>query len=262
MSDGEIFLGFVFAFVAIWSCFSWYFSIFQITHFAAGSAARWILALLPPAAGAFLLTVLLTAASADVREAPEYIAYYMIMGCAWVGGLSLWAIPFCGLGVRDDVLERSNRAALWACAGAVLALTFCFSGGNVGDGPGVEAVIASSGLATLGLFAFWWTLHIACGGRITDAVTIDREDHAGIRLAGYLIGAGAILGFSVAGDWVEERLIPDFVRQAWPTLLILVAAVIFERVWPVSRGRVASLLVALGCTAFGIGYCLVRITLP
>jgi hypothetical protein len=52
----------------------------------------------------------------------------------------------------------------------------------------------------------------------------------GLRLAGFLIGCGLILGRAVAGDWISlDATIGDFVRKAWPVLIILPLYIFCER---------------------------------
>src|SRR4029453_10538043 len=134
----------------------------------------------------------------DVRDDPTYLFMYVLLGAAWVG---VWIrlLAMTGVSKRDDVVERSNSSAALAVAGATLGITLCYAGGNIGDGPGWWVVVFSAALATLALFAAWLLLGFASG--VSDAVTVDRDPAAGLRLAAFLIGCGLILGRAVAGDW-------------------------------------------------------------
>jgi hypothetical protein len=62
-------------------------------------------------------------------------------------------------------------------------------------------------------------------------VTVDRDVSAGLRLAGFLIAAGLILGRSVAGDWISaEATLRDFAIMAWPVVVLVAAAAVVERI--------------------------------
>jgi hypothetical protein len=119
---------------------------------------------------------------------------------------------------------------MWAAAGGLTGLTLCFAGANIGDGPGWWVVLYAASLSTVTLFAVW-----ACLERLThvsEAVTVDRDVASGLRLGGFLAAAGLILGRAVAGDWVSVGATNvEFVRMAWPVLVLLVLAVPVERVF-------------------------------
>ena len=63
---------------------------------------------------------------------------------------------------------------------------------NIGDGPGWWVVVFAAGLATAALFAAW--LVLAQIGHGVDAVTIDRDLAAGVRLGAFLAACGAGAG--------------------------------------------------------------------
>jgi len=126
--------------------------------------------------------------------------------------------------------------------------------------------VFSAGLACVALFAAWMLFETASG--ISDTVTVDRDPSAGLRLAGFLIACGLILGRGVAGDWVSaEATVHDFGRAAWPVILLVIAAAVVERaVRPTPttpRPAVVpyGLLPALLYIA-GAGYQLMRMGLP
>src|SRR5918999_880148 len=101
---------------------------------------RWPLLLYPLICAAVLFAVLRRYSSFDVRDDPIYLAFYMVLGAMWVR-LGSWFLPLLGLSARDDVIERGNAAAAHALGGALLGLTLCFAGGNIGDGPGWWVVV-------------------------------------------------------------------------------------------------------------------------
>ena len=134
---------------------------------------------------------------------------------------------FSGSSARDDVIERGNRAAAAAIAGAILGITLCFAGGNIGDGPGWWVVVFCAILSTGALLLFWTFLDRATG--VADAVTIDRDPAAGVRAAGFFLGTGLILGRAVAGDWEGSRTGAARLRvEGWPAAVLLVLATLLE----------------------------------
>lgn len=188
----------------------------------------WLLTLAPPVAAALLWVVLRYAAAHDVRDDPAYITLYLVLGAAWVG---VWirALAITGISRRDDVVERLNGSAAIVVAGALIGITLCYAGGNIGDGPGWWVVVFSAGLSTLAFFAAWLLLELASG--VSETVTVDRDKSAAIRLAGFLIACGLILGRGVAGDWISaDATVRDFASTAWPVLALVVVAAIVERV--------------------------------
>jgi uncharacterized membrane protein YjfL (UPF0719 family) len=179
------------------------------------------------ACGLSIFVVLKAGASSDVVDSPEYLFMYVVVGLAWVRAVQSM-FPYLGLSPRDDVFERRNKAAVLLLIGAMLGVTLCYAGGNVGDGPGWWVVIFSAGLATAALMISWAIL-----GQLTpvnDAVVIDRDRAAGIRLGAYLVTCGLILGRGVAGDWISASgAILDLTRALPAIVVILLLAVFVER---------------------------------
>ena len=206
----------------------WYASPRQIRRLRGSGGGQRVLDLAPLACGIVLLAVLKMLSSFDVRDDIRYIALYFLLGAAWVG-FAMYCIPVSGISARDDVLERGNSSAAWVIAGAMLGITLCFAGGNIGDGPGWWVVVLSAGLATGGLFAVWLLLESMTG--VSDTVTIDRDLAGGVRLGAFLVACGLRLGWAVAGDWVSaEATVRDFASKGWLVLVLLVIAVLVERV--------------------------------
>jgi uncharacterized membrane protein YjfL (UPF0719 family) len=174
-----------------------------------------------------LLKVLRTWAAVDVRCDAKYIWFYMVMGATWVG-LAKTVLPLVGISARDDVLERGNRAAALAIAGALLGLTLCFAGGNIGDGPGWWVVVFSAAIATGAHFLLWRMLDQFTG--MSEKITVDRDVAAGLRAAGFFIGIGLILGRAVAGNWISAAAtFADFARYAWYAVLLAAVVAFGER---------------------------------
>jgi uncharacterized membrane protein YjfL (UPF0719 family) len=175
-----------------------------------------------------LLLVLVSWASYDVRTAIEYLFMYSVMGLAWLR-LGELSFAYAGISARDDVVERGNAAAAIALSGALVAVMLCFAGGNVGDGPGWRVVVISAALATGGLLVAWQI--VAAFTSVTDAVTIDRDPAAGMRLASFLVACGLILGRSVAGDWHStDQTVQDFLRISPFVAVLVVLAFVIEHI--------------------------------
>jgi hypothetical protein len=227
MSGDELFILLISFPLAAWALYAWYAPALSVERLGAPSPGLSLLMGLPWACAVLLFIVLKTVSSHDVRDSPTYLLFYVMLGGAWIGTIARF-LPLAGLSPRDDVVERGNGAAATALAGALLALTLCFAGGNIGDGPGWWVVVFAAGLATGTLAVLWllfdWLTYAS------DAITIDRDAASGARLAGLLVGAGLVLGRAVAGDWVSlGATVADFVAAGWPAPALFIAAIWIER---------------------------------
>ena len=235
MSEDEVFVLIGCSIVSLLTWLPWLWHAAFTARRCSRFDDRWGLYFFPLVCLAVLVAVLRLYSSQDVQTDPKYIALYLIMGAAWVGFASRF-LGFFGLSARDDVIERANPAAAYAIGGALLGITLCFAGGNIGNGPGWWVVVFSAVLSTLAFFILWALLHRFTG--LADAVTIDRDPASGLRLAGWFIGSGLILGRAVAGDWVSmQATVVDFVWTAWPVVLLWAAAVLMERTFRPTQER-------------------------
>jgi uncharacterized membrane protein YjfL (UPF0719 family) len=227
MSDDEVAVLIVSVIVSLVSWGAWYITPAFVQRVGRRAPGRRLLRITPLVAAALLLAVLRYAASYDVRNDPSYLAMYLLLGAAWVGVSIRW-LAFAGVSTRDDVVERANGSAAVAVSGAIIGLTLAYAGGNIGDGPGWWVVVFCAALATLALFAAWMLLEMTSS--VSESVTVDRDPSAGLRLGGFLVACGLILGRSVAGDWVSvEATVRDFALAAWPVVVLVVVAAIVER---------------------------------
>ena len=203
----------------------WWFRVRQASPpRAPGFANR--LALTVVVLVAFLMTALTTIASEDVRQAPQYLFMYMVLGLAWLKVSELW-FAYAGISPRDDAIERGNVAAGDAVTGALAGVTLCYAGGNIGNGPGWWVVVFSAALATVTLAAAWLILDRLTG--VNDVVTIDRDRAAGVRLGAFLIACGLLLGRGAAGNWVSvDATVADFARFLPAVAFLMLIAVLVE----------------------------------
>lgn len=204
----------------------WIWRIVSVSRMCSSLRVRLPVLLSPLVAGAALGVVLRLYADDEVRSSWCYLALYGLMGMAWTA-VGVRPLRWLGLSARDDVAERGNAAASWAIAGAVLGLMLAFAGANIGEGPGWWVVVFSAFFSTASFLVLW--ILLAKVTDVLDVVTIDRDVAAGVRLGAFFVAAGAILGGSVAGNWVSvPATVSDFAATAWPVLPLLGLAAVFE----------------------------------
>jgi uncharacterized membrane protein YjfL (UPF0719 family) len=226
VSEDETVVLIVSTLVAGFGWLGWFYSCARISHYLRVPRIRSLLIGAPLVALVLLLGVLMLYADQEVRGSGVYMAFYLVMGAAWVGCFRMF-LPFVGIHPLDDGLHRQNAGAAIASAGMLFGLMFCFAGANIGDGPGWWVVLFSALLPTLTLFLLWFIL--TGYTRIPETVTIDRSTAAGWRTAGFWMGSGIILARAAAGDWVSvEETVRDFLVTSWPVLILFGAATILE----------------------------------
>lgn len=210
----------------------WYVRLARLTRLGRSPGTRWLAALGPWVSALLVLVALRLWAAHDVRDSRAYLAFYSVLGLAWLR-LGTWVVPLLGISWTDDVFERHNAAAATAAGGAWLGLTVCYIGGNIGDGPGWWCVGYAAGLATLAWFGLWALAQAI--GDFAERITVDRDAAAGLRLAGLLLALGAVCGRGAAGDWVSFAAAGhDLAAAIWPAIGLTVLAGVAER-WLVRR---------------------------
>jgi uncharacterized membrane protein YjfL (UPF0719 family) len=246
---------FFFHIFAVVAWLIWLMRITMVHTLRPSLGLRWLLVLTPLVCALILWMILRRWASHDVVDSPKYLYFYTLFGAAWVGAWRI-IIPLGGLHVDLDAIERRNAGAAIGIAGALVGLTLAFAGGNIGDGPGYEVVFFSALLSTATFFLLWQVMEFV--GHFAESITIERETGAGLRLAGALVGVGAILGYGVAGDWVGFRkTIDEFYPHAGGAAALALACGGIEEAVHMGRGRVgtgASLLLAVVYTSAALGY--------
>jgi hypothetical protein len=192
--------------------------------------------------------------SPSVRGDASEVNFYLIFAVGWIS-IAQAVFALLGISVRDDVAERRNAAAGFACVGWTLAATCCVAGANIGDGPGFGVVLFCAALATAILCALWFLVAAVSGA--VETITIERDDGSGIRCGGWLAGTGITAGACVAGDWISlSATVRDFAKYFWPLVIVAGIFAIIERslcrrpfVERLGRSAsvgIASLLVILG----------------
>jgi hypothetical protein len=155
---------------------------------------------------------------AQVSGHIDYLILFLAGAAAWFS-LTVLAVTALGIHFRYDAVEAGNRAAAISIAGAGLATSLIYAGGNIGAGPTIWTTILPAAAASLALGILWFIVDaIAHAG---DAVTIDRDTASGIRIAGWAVAAAIVLGRSVAGDWTGwDATLGDFLRLGWPAAVL------------------------------------------
>jgi hypothetical protein len=210
-------------------CWVWWYGLLVTTKpspIRGRVAATKSLAVVPFLTFCLLFLVLALWSAGDVRNDGRYFTMYLLLGIAWCGVASF--VPtWMGISFRNDVLNLANHSATSLWCGWTVGSMLSFSGANVGNGPGWWVVVFSGILSTGSLTLVYLLLEKL--GNTHDAVTIDRDVATGLRMAGLFIGCGAVFGVSVAGDWKSaDETVRDFLARAWPSIVIVVAAIFFH----------------------------------
>jgi hypothetical protein len=222
MSEDEIFAAFVCAALCAITWLRWAYVVTVIRQLHPAPSAYLAPWVAVPLTGALVFAILARFASHDVRDSGIYIGFYLLMTAA-ATGLGVGLLERLGLSLRDDVIERRNPAACLAWSGAIIGLGLAFAGANVGDGPGWWVVVFSGGLSVGALLLLWIVLDRA--GHAGEAILIERNEEAGLRVAGWFVAVGAITGRAAAGDWISARgTVDDFIAIAWVALVLTVVA--------------------------------------
>jgi uncharacterized membrane protein YjfL (UPF0719 family) len=171
----------------------------------------------------------------EIRASPGTVLVLTLIGAFWlVVVINLFS--WLGLSFRDDVVERRNVAALVALCGAVMAVSLLYTGGNLGEGPSYLENFFSAGLGTAGWLVLWILLEL--GTKISISIAEERDLASGLRLGGFLLATGLLLGRAVAGNWESEvATIWDFFHDGWPAAALCTIALPIETFARPSRRR-------------------------
>lgn len=224
LSDLEtiVFIASGLLFVATWAV--WLGRAATLNPISLPSRIRFGLFLAPVICALLTLTILLTLSAKEVRHSPLYLAFYFVLTTSCLGGVT-WIFPLLGLSVRDDVLERGNSAAFIAVCAALFGTTAALAGANMGEGPGVLAVLFTAILLTAIFLAAWLVVERLTA--VSEVITVERDRSAAVRLSGFLAASGILSGWIGAGDWVSYRATLRDALYSLPAIVVLCAAFLF-----------------------------------
>ncbi len=199
------------------------------------TSLRWVF-IFCAVAGLIMMAVALHLwGAAEIRANAGEVLFLTFVGSVWL----LFAtrlFSWLGFSFHDDVVERRNVAALVALCGALMAVALIYAGGSLGEGPSYTNNFFSAGLGTVVLLALWILLEL--GANVSRSITEERDLASGIRMCGFLLAAGLLLGRAVAGNWHSEAAtVHDLIHDGWPVMVLWVFAVVVERVARPNRRR-------------------------
>src|SRR5204863_3561268 len=101
-----------------------------------------------------------------------------------------------------------------ALCGAVLGVALTYTGGNLGERPSYWNNFYWAGLASISLLLLWLVLEI--GANVSISIAEERDLASGVRLCGFLLAIGSVLGRAVAGDLhPNHATLRDFGHDGW-----------------------------------------------
>jgi uncharacterized membrane protein YjfL (UPF0719 family) len=212
-----------------WGLVKWYTAILRVSP-AIQKRATTSPLIAAPVLSLILLGIVLNTWADPVSVAGhfDYVTLFLLGGAAWLA-VSTCALPLLGLSLRQDAVERHNPAATVAISGATFGVTVAYAYSNIGNGPTIWTTLVPAFVATLCLFILW-ALAEWLGGPLAESITVDRDLASGLRLAALLLGAGAVLGRAMAGDFADwPSTFADFARLAWPAVLLALLAAAAQR---------------------------------
>ena len=173
--------------------------------------------------------------AAEVRASTGEVFFLTFVGAIWLAVASK-LFAWLGLSLRDDVLDRSNTAALVAYCGGFMAVAMIYTGGSLGEGPSYWNNFFSAGFGTVAFFVLWVLLEL--GAKVSVSIAEERDLASGLRLGGFLLAIGLMIGWAVAGDWHSaSATIHDSIHDGWPAAGLCAMAMVNERLARPSRRR-------------------------
>jgi hypothetical protein len=226
-SGDESFACFVSAAATFIGAVVYYGSLIRTTSLGAAISLRYLLGLFPLACAALLLPFLLYLSSHEVQEDHAYVALFLLALAAWLeAAIVIGAL--LGISFQDDAIERNNPAAVVALCGAMLGMTGVYAGANVGEGSTIWMTFGPAVLGAVTWGAGWLLLELL--GAISDSVAIDRNVNSALRLAGFLIVSGILLGWALAGNYESaQQTVDDLIHRGWPVIPLAVGIAVVQR---------------------------------
>jgi hypothetical protein len=199
------------------------------------NSLRWVFGVCVAASLIMVAVALKLWGAAEVRGSAGEAAFLTMAGAVWLL-LATKLFSCLGLSFRDDVEERHNVAALVALCGAFMAAALLYAGGSLGEGPSYWDNFFSAGVAAAGFLVLWILLELGAG--VSVSIAEERDLASGVRLCGFLLALGLLLGRAVAGDWESEMATArDFLHDGWPAAVLWAVALTVERFARPSRRR-------------------------
>ncbi|HEX4997550.1 MAG TPA: hypothetical protein VFY29_04965 [Terriglobia bacterium] len=202
----------------------WYSTALRRSPFMSDSKPQVLLIFAPLASLAILFLVLQSLADpVYVAGHLDYTLLFMAGGAFWIFGASE-TFGVMGVSAGADAMRGRNPAAAIAVSGGIAGVALAYAGSNIGNGPTIWTTLVPAFTAATTLLVLWFFLE-GIGGE-WEAITLDKDIAAGIRLAAFLISAGSILGRAMAGDWIDwDQTFLDFVKFGWPAALLVPAMI-------------------------------------
>ncbi len=128
------------------------------------------------------------------------MAYFLV-------GVGACAVPLVGLSPRQDVAERRNHGAGWAIGGAIVGMSLAI-GAAAGKFLTLQGdfffptIVDTSGMI---LFMFSWSVLEWLTG-FSEAITVERDGGAALRIAAFLPLLGVSLGLAVASSFANQSV--------------------------------------------------------
>lgn len=221
----------------------WFIGLLGVNHLVAKPGRRWVG---PAALASYLIinfVVLRTLAAEDVRDAPTYVVFYLMLAFG-ASAVALTGLRTFGIHPAD-ISQRGNRAAGVFVVLAMIGAGFAFAGANIGDGPGFHVVLFCAALSYGAMFLLLLA-HVAIG-RGAYRILVEQDLGAALRTGAMVVACGICLGRAVAGDWNgAESAVADFVHRSWPALGLCATDIVVTRTF---RGNGSAAATALGAIA-------------
>lgn len=199
--------------------------------------------------------ILVKLASFDVVDNSFYIFYYLLMAFSAIY-IHIFSIYIgLNLSIKDDILNNSNKAATITIVSTLFGLSTIFAGANIGDGPGFYTVIIASGL---GLITFIILMRIFDYFTNTlEHIQSDHNVHKAIRYSVLALCLSSILAYGAHGDWTNFTYTLIEFLVAWPSLILILIAIIIENIFRKQNNAFTTFFVSLiyiGFTVYAFMY--------
>jgi len=213
--------------LAILSWRVWYSFISTVTTLASSHLDRRVLYIAPPTCLLLLFVTGIVTASHPVGFLVELIHFFSE---ALLLSIAVWSFPWFGISPLDDVAERRNHFAGWAIAGALLGITLEVAKiapeTTMANGRWTEDFTwklsdpLPGTIAFLGLWAIFGKLT-----SLSEAITVDRDGGAALRLAAFLTALGILLGQALLElSPLDQSLFKQ--PQSWSRVLRMASPVV------------------------------------